>query len=402
MKKQFLLAFGLASMLLAGCSDSDNVADGGNTPDPNATGYLSVRVALPSTSGYAGRAESDFTNDKYDQGKSDEYKVQTIDLVCLNDAGLVVKNIPINPADIGWSTAPGTANGITTEKVLPVSEVPNSVKKILVLINKPSGITIEENTTTWDANLKDLKLESNPDLVGGASQNKFFMTNAPLSDGTHDITLLVNVSTYTTEAEAMAHTYTVNVERAVGKVSLSHVDATSTQWTNNTGWEYTLDQAGYEDDKVEFTNWVLDNTTKATYAIRHYDKSWERYEGVDGLDGTYAYLQRFRGSNTYVGNNGNEARTYWAKDLTYNNARNAANFNDNKGAINADMGDVQYCLENTFDVDHMTGEQTTRVLLKATYTPDGFTKDVTWYRVGSSITAKTKDEVNTLIATAHS
>ena len=84
MKKQFLLAFGLASMLLAGCSDSDNVADGGNTPDPNATGYLSVRVALPSTSGYAGRAATDQSNDQYEHGEVDEYKVNSINLICFN------------------------------------------------------------------------------------------------------------------------------------------------------------------------------------------------------------------------------------------------------------------------------------------------------------------------------
>lgn len=45
-----------------------------------------------------------------------------------------------------------------------------------------------------------------------------------------------------------------------------------------------------------------------------------------------------------------------------------------------------YCLENTFDINNMKQGQTTRVLLKATYTPKVLEKetDKTFFMIGNS------------------
>ena len=391
MKKQFLLAFGLATMMLAGCSDSDNVADGGNTPDPNATGYLSLKVVLPSTSGYAGRAATDATDQGNDQeyhGAAKEYNVKRIDLVCFDATNKVVKNIPLTDAELGWSTPSTPDNpteGITTEKVLPVQEVPSTVTSVLVLVNKPA-LTITEGTTTFD-DLYAQTLASSVDLVG-ATKDEFFMTNSPLSNGT-DSTLLVKVQTQKTQAAAIADTRVVNVERAVGKVSLSHVTGGSWDGTYE-NWKYTLSSAGYTSDEVKFDKWILDNTNTKTYVIRHYNTAWESRTNAIG--------QRFRSTtNKYVGSQGvMMARTYWAQDPNYNTeeALNAA------GSIDGAMNDPQYCFENTFDVKHMKGTNTTRVLLEATYTPSGFTSGDTWYRVGEAIKARKADYINGLISQA--
>ena len=45
---------------------------------------------------------------------------------------------------------------------------------------------------------------------------------------------------------------------------------------------------------------------------------------------------------------------------------------------------AQYCLENTFDIDHMVQGQTTRVLFSAKYTPAGFDANETFYKIGNS------------------
>jgi len=44
----------------------------------------------------------------------------------------------------------------------------------------------------------------------------------------------------------------------------------------------------------------------------------------------------------------------------------------------------QYCLENTFDIDHMVQGQTTRVLFSAKYTPAGLGDGETFYKMGNS------------------
>lgn len=385
MKKQFLLAFGLASMMLAGCSDSDNVADGGNTPDPNATGYLSLKVALPTTSGYAGRAATDQGNDQYEHGVADEYKVSSIRLLCFDNSDFVQKDVTYSE----FSSVPGTS-GITSEIALPVQDVPQTVNRVLVLVNFPASLgtdsnfpTINVGSTKWD-DIKDTKFADNTDL-NGPSNDEFFMTNTTLSSGSAT-TLLVNVVPQKTQSEAMASAVTVNVERAVGKVSLNHA---SSGWT---GWTYKLTATGFTDDEVTFNKWILDNTNKETYVIRHYDTKWEEYTGTD-------YDQRFYGTTAYKGNSGNEFRTYWAKDLNYDadgtfNTKNAEK-------ITNEMATVEYCTENTFDVDHMKSTQTTRVLLKATYTPKSIASELStstdknWYRIGSSITAYTSDGTTT-------
>lgn len=44
----------------------------------------------------------------------------------------------------------------------------------------------------------------------------------------------------------------------------------------------------------------------------------------------------------------------------------------------------QYCLENTFDLNNMKQGQTTRVVFKAVFTPNGFTAPATFYKIGNN------------------
>ena len=52
--------------------------------------------------------------------------------------------------------------------------------------------------------------------------------------------------------------------------------------------------------------------------------------------------------------------------------------------INGAADKPQYCLENTFDINHMKQGQTTRVVFKAKYKPNGFAADETFYKIGNS------------------
>ena len=58
---------------------------------------------------------------------------------------------------------------------------------------------------------------------------------------------------------------------------------------------------------------------------------------------------------------------------------------------------AQYCLENTFDIDHMVQGQTTRVLFSAKYTPNGFTAGETFYKMGNSSQLWNADKVEAQI-----
>lgn len=396
MKKRTLLTCGLAAALFAGCSSDDKLTVDDGTVS-NGTGYLALNISLPTTSG-GSRADSgnDATNQDNEQtegGTTKEYKVDKIDIVCLNNEGKVIETIPIGSPSLGWNAS--TDNGITTEKLLPVTQVDGTTKKILVLINKPDDLTIGDGTM-WNSGsgtkVYETVLNSTTDLTG--SGTSFFMTNSPLSYGNEtNTTLLVDVDVYNTEAEAMAHVKKVNVERAVGKVSMSH--KTESPWdVTYDNWTYTLNKTGYTGDKIKFTKWILDNTNKKTYFIRHYNPAWEKVKA--STDVPYN-KQRFRGdTHTYTGNSGgNEYRTYWAEDPNYNTDLSGTALADNFKTYDAaefsgsslGMNVSSYCLENTFDVNHMIANQTTRALIKGTYTPKDFTPGATWYRIGNSITA---------------
>lgn len=92
------------------------------------------------------------------------------------------------------------------------------------------------------------------------------------------------------------------------------------------------------------------------------------------------------------GDNPSFKRVYWGIDPNYSTALD--NLSDCQGAFNVLPADAtidgaanepQYCLENTFDIEHMKQGQTTRVVFKATYTPKGLPAgEKTFYKIGNS------------------
>lgn len=58
----------------------------------------------------------------------------------------------------------------------------------------------------------------------------------------------------------------------------------------------------------------------------------------------------------------------------------------------------QYCLENTFDIEHMKQGQTTRVVFKAKYKPNGFAADETFYKIGNSADLWNEENLKAQIA----
>ena len=85
-------------------------------------------------------------------------------------------------------------------------------------------------------------------------------------------------------------------------------------------------------------------------------------------------------------------RVYWGLDPNY--STNFASVADCGGEFTmatkgnfktgAEAKKAQYCLENTFDINHMVQGQTTRVLFSAKYTPNGFGENETFYKMGNS------------------
>ena len=132
----------------------------------------------------------------------------------------------------------------------------------------------------------------------------------------------------------------------------------------------------------------MDVTNKSTFPIhktagltKNFATIWSNTAPTTG-----ASVTRF-----VDGNNPVFKRVYWGVDPNYNTdlsdeaaCKGAFTILDANATIDGVANKPQYCLENTFDIEHMKQGQTTRVVFKATYTPNGFTKGDTFYKIGNS------------------
>lgn len=206
------------------------------------------------------------------------------------------------------------------------------------------------------------------------------MANAPKYVAGAPETLVEIKNIYASKQQAENSTATtVYVERGLAKVSLAsssveHVDITD---------------GNYAGDKVDIEGWTLDVTNTKTYPVHVTEglwaDTWKTTATTDATNG--ATMDRFHDTKLTE-----FPRVYWGLDPNY--STDLASVADCEGEFtmatkaNFKTGDeakkAQYCLENTFDIDHMVQGQTTRVLFSAKYTPNGFTAGETFYKMGNS------------------
>lgn len=376
MKKRTFLAMSMAAALTVGCS-SDDITDNGGGVNKDGKAYVGLSITLPTTSGIGGRANGDFN-----AGLADEYKVNDLTIYYFSPNDLVnpIHSQTYSSADLNWSTPPA-GDDITTRCVLPVASVDFSgTVKALVVVNNP----VNWSGTAEDKFGKNKPVTTTADDITGEDKDDFYMTNAVYADGHY----LVDVKTYNTEVEAQNHAAEQNiyVERAAAKVELMTHPSIENNALKVSG------EMTYQGDSVVLDKWILDVTNMNMFPIR-------KFAGTTQFDDTNFF--RFY-------QNGIDHRTYWAEDPNYSsgdptyNTYAAFNVISDPAAIKNTIGagNYEYCLENTFSVPNQKQNETTRVLMKATYTPKNFTKGANWYTLGSSSTPLQGTDIAALIAKA--
>lgn len=111
--------------------------------------------------------------------------------------------------------------------------------------------------------------------------------------------------------------------------------------------------------------WALDNTNNSTYLVRNVaSASWWGYQNASN---GYRFVE-----GTPIKSGVSLYRTHFGVDPNYDIDYNSANFTTVGGStiasenlIAANGTTPAYCLENTFDVAHMTEQNTTRVIVAA-------------------------------------
>lgn len=414
--------FGLAviAAMTASCSsNNDLVNGGGNGENENESGvsYASITIDLPTTSGT--RAT---TNDQFNGGTPSEYAVNDATLLIFKKAGASENAYTfVETAKLGnlepWKKDNTTGNGITTEATITAELKQATVGEsgdyyALVILNNEAGtgnkVTLPSGSTTtygaWNAATNATNLLDNT--------KGFYMANAPeFKAADQEPTTLVPIKgIYRTKEEAHSKPgATVHVERGLAKVTVG----------KGTGDDYftgaKASGSKYSKDNVKITNWALDVTNKKSFPV-HVTSGLK--DGLTSTDQTVpAYANIWKDAAATIGTapatsrfvshpsaTGAFKRVYWGIDPNYSmGLSTVAKCKEQFTIAKADGTDAKwtesskalYCLENTFDIKNMLQGQTTRVLLKATYTPNALASatDKTFFMIGNSSDIWTKDNL---------
>lgn len=423
MKKQFGLPLMLASALAFSACSSDDVAENGPKDIAALTdgGYVKMNIKLPSRSASAFKA-----NDDFNDGLDTEYKVNDATLILFQgDKEETARFHSAYMLSTGFNTEGTTTNQVTSTEQLTKSvngETVGSNLYALVVLNKNNVIkpladhTLEVNGNAFFGNFAELQKTIVSGNVTAFNKEGFFMTNAPLADkqgGIADpagagITTLVKINdvVYSKKEDAERNPAAdIYVERGVAKVTMHSKPTT------------TLTDKVYQDpmNTVSYTidAWGLDITNNTSYFSRVPSTTWNSLKSDRATSTSY----RFIGKTNMDNNDGADAtgsfRTYWGEDPNYN-TNPASAFNELIPNPTADasknianlynaFGDDNplYCMENTFNVDNMKQDRSTRVVVRAKLSSASFTDGEDFYTVnGEKATLYSKANLEKMIKKA--
>lgn len=385
--------FGMAAMLAlaASCSDNELVESGGTGANENGPHYATFTIKLPTTNGT--RVDGEPT---YDDGTPNEYAVNNATLLVFRGAAGVKEADAefVESMELGdmkpWTGVDDDPNVITTEANITAklnnfeSSYTGNYYAVIMLNNNMIGsnkkVQLPVNGSTFSQWQKANVINSMTSEVNG-----FYMANAVKVNGTTTSTLVtIDKKKVTTNESAAQSAATIYVERGVAKVTMTPFSEMNVK-----------DLTG---DKVTITAWDLDVTNKKSYPVHN----------VDNYDAYYKYWGDIWEEARFTSDHTTFNRAHWGIDPNYSNISNDKEYTDEfnykpktydfSGA--GDATDPKYCLENTFSLGHMYQNQTTRVIMKATYVPSGLTAGETFYMFDGKSGYFTEATLTTQISTA--
>lgn len=392
MKLNKFLLSAIAAASLTACSDSPDVVknDKGQW-NADGTGYVSLSIKMPdnvTSNGTRAAGDADGShNDQFNDGDLNEYAVYNAMLVIFTGDGdaegnyklAAAYNLPLtfNGKDPGHDQISSISTATTKIDAINATKA-----KALVILNKPTNITLDESshmisldgTSLKDKTFTEFQKETTAVAVKLTETTGFTMTNAPLTTsqsststpaaGTTKTLADINIkkvkrTAEESKAEPAAEVY---VERSVAKVTIKGAGS-SQSLTGATNIHY----------KVE--GFALDNTNSTSYIVRNADQTnaesnpWytlkSQSSSVNGND-QYRFIGNTPVKTGYY-------RTYWAKDPNYDVQYDPTTHTEipqlqtSNTPTFAATSKALYCMENTFTVQKQIAKNTTRALLKVCF-----------------------------------
>lgn len=440
MKKQFGLPLMLASALAFSACSSDDVAENGPKDIAALTdgGYVKMSINLPSRSASAFKA-----NDDFNDGLAAEYKVKDATLILFQGddeaSARFHSAYMLSTNDFN----PNATNQVTSTKQLVKSvkgDVVGDNLYALVVLNKNNVIqpqpdhTLKVNSQDFFGNFEQLQktVVKNKGVAAFITDDGyFFMTNAPLATakGGTSVTsapsaakiktlVQINQNIYSTQEEAKNKPAAdIYVERGVAKVTMQTVAAGNLK---DEVYQGGMNAVSYTVDA-----WGLDITNESSYFARVPNTAWNGYTSQYLAD--YRFIGSKEIASTGSATPGTTAptvnwyRTYWGQDPNYTSADASHDFKLLKknptSSPTVDYNNLYdsydnlyesfgidaplYCLENTFNVNNMKQDRSTRVVVRAQLSTAGITAGQDFYTVnGGKSTLYSKANLDKMVQKA--
>lgn len=353
MKTRSFLLSALAALMLAGCSED---AREDEIPGNVLVGKAYLSLSLQSRTSTLTRVD----NVKTENGSAEESAVSDVTVLLFDEdeVCLDVVNVPSGDITVGNSDG-GTPP--TTATASKAQLVPEKTKKVFVVLNSAKWTFTKEAVVgkAWST------INTAIDAVIGdvATDSKFVMASAGTpADGALTPVTVHKPATYTTSDVAAAKKAaedapaTINVDRLSAKVQVSQASGftkpTDSNFTFN-GWELSVTNKSVRlySDLVTY-----DNATPG--AVYRRDKNYLESEQPDISD-----------------NNTKETNM----DAAFNYLKNIDDVSKDMPAVAQVDKASLYCLENTMEAKAQQLGFTTKVVVKAQYTPGGITKDANYF-----------------------
>lgn len=427
MKLKSYVFAALALSIMSGCSEDEITNNGtdGNQTEADNTAYVSVKITLPTSSSVTRVGEEP----NYDNGTTDEWKVKDVTLLffaqgdATTEDGYVLRNVAstldgINTVEDGLTFPEGAWDNVNDngDEVTVISAQTNvigvaeDVTRVVALINISSEAGIAKIDLTAGKTFREINKALSLEVANVTGNNGFLMTSNPQLNSKEPAKAF-NLTTCTpqaTEDLAKKNMTTVSVERIVSKVELlesetSNFVSTIDKLQNETGsgWYKLGDENSYKmayrveeglhhaGDIIVIEGWTLDVTNKKSFPFRKVDVATWSQGNSTVWDLISANTRMFFAVDPNYDGSG------YTIESDFNTITTNTSFSENLSSASIASTPIltgtgvkrypRYCLENTFNTDNQTKDQTTRLVIKAKYYPNHNTtgnsseSDNTWY-----------------------
>lgn len=352
MKTRSFLLSALAALMLAGCSED---AREDEIPGNVLVGKAYLSLSLQSRTSTLTRADV-----KTEDGSAAESAVNDVTVLLFDEdeVCLDVVNVPSGDITVGNS---GGGTPPTTATASKAQLVPEKTKKVFVVLNSAKWTFTKEAVVgkAWST------INTAIDAVIGdvATDSKFVMASAGTpADGALTPVTVHKPATYAAgdvqkaKDDAEAHPATINVDRLSAKVQVSVKDP---GFTKPTGSNFT------------FNGWELSVTNKS---VRLYSDLVTYDNATTGA--VYRRDKNYLESEQPDISSGNKEENM---DKAFNYLKNIDDVSKDMPAVAQVDKASLYCLENTMEAKAQQLGFTTKVVVKAQYTPDGIAKDASYF-----------------------